>query len=143
MPYKYFLPLPGLSFHSLNSVFQREEAIKFGEVQHETLLSTFPSAPCIMRFSRLPGGKQHYSQSCVSVGTTRSDPLVWFFPWPCRSLSAKYMRGVPADLQMPPSLQCSPLVPCAVTACPWTLRTISSPQGGAELHLGCLFLHMI
>lgn len=89
------------------------------------------------------GTKWHYSQSCVSTGTAPSDPLLWFLPWPCRSLSAKYMRGAPADLQMPPSLQCS-LVPLlwllALKTCtPWTLNAISSPQGRCWAPLGLPF----
>lgn len=44
MLYKYFLTIPGSSFHSLNSVFQREEAINFDEVQGKTVLSALSNA---------------------------------------------------------------------------------------------------
>lgn len=66
----------GSSFRFLNGVFQREEAIDFGEVQSETFPSTRPSAPGSRRFSSLSGASRQDSQPCVGAGTVGSS-LSW------------------------------------------------------------------
>ena len=81
----------------LYTVFQREKAINFGEVQGKTFPSTLPGAPGIMRFSSLSGGSRHHYLTRVGVGTVRSSPLGRLLPWPCVDPdSAKYTQGASA-----------------------------------------------
>lgn len=49
----------GLPFHSLNSVFQREEAVNLDDIPGKSLLSVLPNALCVMRFSSAAYGNRH------------------------------------------------------------------------------------